>query len=204
MKKFTSSLLALVLCGTLVIQGCSTSWVTTLDSILAAAAPALVNILQIIAIAEGKPVNTSLEAKVAADAATLKTLANDFADASSAAAPAVCSQLQAAITTYGADVTDIEQLAQISDPITQQKVMVLSALVAGTVSTILAVVPSCTPKLASLLAGAPPLPLSTFITTYNKELVKSTGVVAVDNFTRSHKLHNHGKLVRVLTGGIAK
>ena len=39
--------------------GCSTAWVSTLDSILAAAAPALINILQIVAVAEGLPVNAT-------------------------------------------------------------------------------------------------------------------------------------------------
>jgi hypothetical protein len=54
--------------------GCSTAWVTILDSILAAAAPALINILQIVAMANGQPVNSNLTAKINADAAVIKTL----------------------------------------------------------------------------------------------------------------------------------
>jgi len=54
---------------------CSTAWVSTLDSILAAAAPALINILQIVAVANGQPMNTNLEAKINADATVIKTLA---------------------------------------------------------------------------------------------------------------------------------
>jgi hypothetical protein len=66
---------------------CSTAWVSTLDSILVAAAPALIDILQIAAVANGQPINTNLEAKINADATVIKTLAADFAEASSAAAP---------------------------------------------------------------------------------------------------------------------
>jgi len=66
---------------------CSTAWVSTLDSILAAAAPALIDILQIAAVANGQPINPSQEEKINADATVIKTLAADFAEASSAAAP---------------------------------------------------------------------------------------------------------------------
>jgi len=82
---------------------CSTAWVSTLDSILAAAAPALINILQIVAVANNQPVNSNLAAKINADAAVIKTLAADFAKASSGAAPGKCSQLQAAVADYQAD-----------------------------------------------------------------------------------------------------
>jgi hypothetical protein len=47
----------------------------------------LIDILQIAAVANGQPINTSLEAKINADATVIKTLAADFAEASSAAAP---------------------------------------------------------------------------------------------------------------------
>src|ERR1039458_2628080 len=66
----------------MVCTACSTAWVSTLDSILAAAAPALIDILQIVAVANGQPVNGNLEAKINADATVIKTLAADFAKAS--------------------------------------------------------------------------------------------------------------------------
>ena len=43
---------------------CSTAWVSTLDSILAAAAPALINILQVVAVANGRPLNGTLAVKI--------------------------------------------------------------------------------------------------------------------------------------------
>ena len=61
------SVLVVVLSLVVLCTACSTAWVSTLDSILAAAAPALVNILQIVAVANGQPVNSNLEAKINAD-----------------------------------------------------------------------------------------------------------------------------------------
>src|SRR5271168_2183796 len=82
---------------------CSTAWVSTLDSILAAAVPALINILQIVAVANNQPASSNLSAKINADAADIETLAADFAKASSGSAPGVCQQLQAAVGAYQAD-----------------------------------------------------------------------------------------------------
>lgn len=201
------ALLLMLSCVTLPIAGCSTTWVTTVEDILVAAAPALINILNIIAIAKGVPVNLALENKITTDAATVKTLAADFAAASSAAAPTVCAQLQAGISTYAADETQVMSLASVSDPATQTKIETLSALVAGTVTGILAVIPACsavTPaSMKALQATSVPVPLKTFVSSYNATLTVPTGNPAVDAFTRSHKVHVHGKFVRMISLGHA-
>lgn len=205
MKRFSKIAIVLILGLSLGLSGCSTAWVTTFDNILVAAAPALVNILNIVAIAEGKPVDAALVTKVNADAANLKTLASDFANASAAAAPGACSQLQAAINTYSADEAAVLQIAQVSNPATQQKVATLSALVAGTVSAILAVIPSCSAPPAALKAEfagkGVPLPLSSFVSSYNSVLVQKTGDANVDAYTAKHKIHVHSKFMRVITIG---
>ena len=179
---------------------CSTAWVSTLDSILAAAAPALVNILQIVALANGQPVNSNLEAKINADATVIKTLASDFAAASSSAAPGVCSRLNAAIGDYQADQALVLQVAQVSDPNTQTKIILLSDLVAGTVQAITAVIPSCQAN-AQAFITSPPYSLSTFVAHYNSILVAPTGNKAVDVATGKLKLHQHSKIARVVTFG---
>ena len=135
--------LAVALVLAMLCTGCSTAWVSTLDSILAAAAPALINILQIVAVAEGLPVNANLEAKINADATVIKTLAGDFAKASSGSAPGVCQELQGAVSAYEADQQLVLQVAQVSDPGTQTKIVLLTDLVGGTISAIAAVIPSC-------------------------------------------------------------
>lgn len=181
---------------------CSTAWVATLDSILAAAAPALINILEIAAIANGRPMNSNLAAKINTDATLIKTLAADFAKASAASAPGACQQLQAAVGAYQADQQLVLQVAQLSDPNTQTKITLLSNLVAGTVEAIIAVIPSC--NNASSHEGfrtTPPYSVSTFTARYNSVLVAPTGNAAVDAATVKLKLHRHSKLARSITLG---
>jgi hypothetical protein len=196
MKKYFVVLLSLVVFCT----ACSTAWVSTLDAILAAAAPALVNILQIVAVANGQPVNSTLEAKINADAAVIKTLAADFAKASATASPGVCSQLQAAIGVYQSDQELVLQGAQVSDPNTQTKITLLVGLVSSTVEAITAVIPSCQAN-AQAFKSVPPYSLSTFVAHYNGILITPTGNKTVDAATRKLQLHRHSKIVRAITFG---
>jgi len=198
MKKLLVVVLSLVMFCT----ACSTSWVATLDSILAAAAPALINILQIVAVANGKPLNSNLAAKITTDAAAIKTLAADFAKVSAGSAPGFCQQLQAAVSAYEADQQLVLQVAQVSDSNTQTKITLLVDLVAGTVQAITAVIPSCQNASSAQNFKAEPLyRLSTFADHYNSILVAKTGNAAVDATTPKLKLHRHSKLVQALTFG---
>jgi hypothetical protein len=180
---------------------CSTAWVSTLDSILAAAAPALINVLQIVAVANGKPMNSNLAAKINADAAVIKTLAGDFAKASAGSGSGVCQQLTAAIGVYGQDIAAVEQVAQVSDANTQIKIALLSSLVTGTVQAITAVIPSCQANAQASFKALPAYSVSTFADHYNSILVAPTGNAAVDAATPALKIHRHSKLVRALTFG---
>lgn len=199
MKKTCVFALSLVLLCT----ACSTAWVSTLDSILAAAAPALINILQIAAIANGQPVNAGLAAKVNADAALIKTLAGDFAQTSAASAPGVCQQLQSAIGAYQSDQQLVLQLAQVSDPNTQTKITLLSNLVAGTVEAITAVIPSCQNATSKqVFRAVPPYSVSSFTDHYNSLLTATTGNAAVDAATPKLKLYRHSRLARSISFGL--
>ncbi len=181
---------------------CSTAWVSTLDSILAAAAPALINILQIVAVANGQPLNSGLAAKINTDASDIKTLAGDFAKVSSSSAPGVCQQLQAAVSTYQADQQLVLQVVQVSDPNIQMKITLLANLVAGTVNAITAVIPPCQNAAATRsVSSAPPYSVSTFAERYNNILVSPTGNVAVDTATKKLRIHPHSKFVRAVTFG---
>jgi hypothetical protein len=198
----TRKALTVVLSLAMFSTACSTTWVSTLDSILAAAAPALVNILQIVAVANGQPVNANLAAKINADATIIKTLAGDFAKASSGSAPGACQHLQAAVNVYQADQQLVLQIAQVGDPNTQTKITLLADLVAGTVNAILAVIPSCqNAALTQNMKTAPSYSVSSFADHYNNILLTPTGNVAVDAATPTLKLHRHSKLVRAVTFG---
>ena len=196
MKKILVVALSLALFST----ACSTAWVSTLDSILSAAAPALIDILQIVSAANGKPMNSELAAKINTDSSAIETLASDFAKFSSLAAPGMCSQLDAAIGTYQQDQQTVLQLAQVSDQATQMKIVLLSGLVAGTIEAITAVIPSCQAN-TQVLKAAPPLNVKNFATSYNAILVAKTGNAAVDALTPKLVIHRHSKFVRVVTVG---
>lgn len=198
MKKALVMVMSLVLFCT----ACSTAWVGTLDSILVVAAPALVNILQIVAVANGKPMNGNLATKISTDTTILKTLASDFASASSLSAPALCQQLRAAVGVYQSDQELVLQAAEVSDSNTQAKITLLIGLVAGTVDAITAVIPSCQNAAVSRsMKAAPSYSLTTFAERYNGILLTPTGNPAVDAVTPALKLHPHSKLVRSLTLG---
>ena len=198
----TRKALVVVLSLAMLCTACSTAWVSTLDAILAAAAPALINILQIVAVANGQPVNANLAAKINTDATIIKTLAGDFAKASSGSAPGVCQQLQAAVNVYQADQQLVLQIAQVGDSNTQTKITLLADLVAGTVNAILAVIPSCqNAAVTRNMKTAPSYSVSSFANHYNSILLAPTGNAAVDAATPKLKLHQHSKLVRAVTFG---
>jgi hypothetical protein len=182
---------------------CSTAWVSTLDSILAAAAPALINILQIVAVANGQPMNANLATKINADATDIKTLASDFANASSGSAPGICQQLQGAVSAYQSDQQLVLQVAQVSDSNTQTKITLLADLVAGTVSAITAAIPSCqNAALSKSISRSSAYSVSTFAARYNSILLAPTGNAAVDSVTPKLKLHRHSRLARSVTFGL--
>jgi hypothetical protein len=200
MKKCLS---AFVLSLALFTTACSTAWVSTLDSILAAAAPALVNILEIVAAANGGTMNSNLAAKINTDAADIKTLAAAFAADQSTNA---CTTLENAIATYQADQQLVMQVAQVSDSATQTKIALLADLVAGTVQAITAVIPACQApaSVAKKFGASPPLKLSTFVSSYNTVLRAKTGNAAVDALTPKLTIHQHGKFARLASVGILK
>lgn len=193
-KALVTLLLPIIFC-----TACSTSWVSTVDSILSVAAPALINILEIVAVANGQSVNAVQVAKINTDASAIESLASDFAGASSLAAPGVCSELQTAIGVYQQDQQLVLSTAQVSDPNTETKITLLSDLVTGTVDAILAVLPSCHGSQIAASQSATPLSLKSFVTTYNTILTAKTGNAAVDALTVKCRLHQHSRFVRRVT-----
>jgi hypothetical protein len=202
---FVKGPLAVAIGLAMLCSGCSTAWVSTVDSILAAAAPALINILQIVSVAQGAPLNAGLETKINVDAAAIKTLAADFAKVSSGTAAGVCQQLQAAIGVYASDQQLVLQAAQVSDARTQAKITMLVELVAGTFDAITSAIPSCQNAAAvANLAARPSYRLSSFVSDYNRILLTPTGNLTVDAASPKLILHRHSKFMRFSTLGILR
>jgi len=201
MKYLTKGLLALVLCYTITLQGCSLAWVGTLDTILSAAAPALNNVLTIISLAQNKPVNTVLEAKITADAANLKVLAADFAK-DSGNTPTACQELQAGVTVFNDDAAVVLSLVQASG---SSNVAAIFAAADAFVVAIVGLIPACASP-AAIKASKLAIPAkvaginsNALVSNYNNVLTKKTGNAVVDAYAASHKVHGHSKLVRIVT-----
>jgi hypothetical protein len=198
-------ILVFTLSVAIVLTGCSAAWISTIDSILAVAAPALIDILQIVAVANNQPLNSGLAAKINTDASAIELLARDFAKASSASSSGICQQLEAAINTYEIDQQLVLQVAQVSDTNTQTKITLLADLVAGTIQAITAVIPSC--QNAASTRGfkvRSDLTLRDFVTEYNAILKIETGNAAVDALTPKLAIHQHSKIERAMTLGLLK
>jgi hypothetical protein len=208
--KIVKPCLALILCCTMFLSGCG--WLSTAESILSAAAPALLNILQIVAVVNGRPMDSGLAAKINGDAANLKTVLSDYAAAQAAAKPGMCPQLQAALNLYESDLPLVMQVAQVSDQNTQSKILILSGLIVGVFNTLEPLIPGCqAPPSASVRTMTANLnlrpatvDLHTFIPAYNAALTSPTGNPTLDEATKRMKLHRHSKAVRIITFGIAK
>ncbi|MGB6249509.1 MAG: hypothetical protein WCC78_16075 [Terriglobales bacterium] len=199
MRKVLIVVLSLALSST----ACSTAWVSTLDSILAAAAPALINILQIVSVANSEPMNSTLAAKIDDDAVAIKTLAADFAKDGGSNA---CTILQNAVATYQVDQALVLQLAQVKDSNTQTKIALLADLVSGTIGAITAVIPACQPSTASPKSADVErlLKLEHFVASYNVILTARTGNAPVDAATPKLVIHQHSKVARYVSLGVLK
>jgi uncharacterized protein with PIN domain len=205
--KMKKSILAVALCLALVVQGCSLAWVSKLDTIIVALAPALINALNIVAIYEGKPANTALEAKITADAASLKTIATDLTNASAATAPTACAQAQAAVETLTSDASAVLQIIQVSSAATTTNAMAVFQAGYAIVETVVSLIPSCaSPTTAAARAQVKlaTLDANSLVSNYNAKLATVTGYPLVDAYNKSHKLHAHSWAARTLSFGHQK
>jgi hypothetical protein len=204
MRQTPKALLVLLLAPLLALQGCSTAWISKLDTILAAAAPALINVLNIVSIAEGKPVNTGLEAKITADAASLKVIAAQLA-AATANTTTVCQQTQAAVAVFGDDFNAVLQIVQVSNAATQTNAILVFQAADAIFLTISALIPSCAPPVvASIVFRINTLDANTLISNYNAALDKPTGKPLVDAYNKKHHVHGHSWLARTASFGHQK
>jgi hypothetical protein len=195
MKK---QLLAVALAISLVFAGCS---VSQFEAVLNEIAPAVLTILQIVQLLKGGTVNTAAVSKISADVAGLEKLYSDWQAADAANQGSVAGQINAGFSVLTQDLTQVLSIAQVSDPNTQAKITALIGLIETAVNIAEAAIPA-TKARATLTAIE--LTANGLADSYDKILVARTGNATVDAFTPHHKIHNHGKFVRVVTAGVAK
>lgn len=183
--------------------GCSFAWVGTLEGYLKIAAPAIVQILELIALAKGVSVNPALVAKVNGDAAALQTLAASIDKASQQDIPSSCAAFNVGLQTFIADLPTLESIGQVSNPTHQAQIQDALLLAQGVVGDIEAPIKACqaqSPVKASFALAVASTRIkspSDFVSQYNK-------VMDRDSATKSLKIHLHSKTVRTLTLGFAQ
>jgi len=206
MKYITKGLVVILLSYSLLLQGCSLAWVGTLDTVLAAAAPALNNVLTIISLAENKPINTVLEAKITADAANLKVLAAAFASASGTA-PTTCQEVRAAANVLNDDASTVLALVNASG---SSNVAAIFAAADAFVVVIIGLIPACSTPVAvkaskdSVPAKLAKINVNALVSNYNQVLTRPSGKAAVDAYAKANQIHAHSKFIRVATFGVQK
>lgn len=186
----------LLLSLTLTAAGCSAAWLSTFDNYLQIAGPMLIQIIDIIAIAQGKPAPAGLVAKINADSAAVKAVAASVQAATSQNVQGTCGQFNLAVSTFASDLSSVEQLAQINDPTTQATVNNAVSIAQQALAEVEAPIAACqaaptgTEAMARLRAGA-------YVVKSPEDCVKRFNA-AVDP---KHHIHLHSKLVRVITFG---
>lgn len=150
---------------------------------------------------------TSLGQKIQTDAALVQKLYTDYE--SNVGNGGAWNDLNAAFTTFSADVQQAFALAQVANPVVQGKIV---AMVAAA-QTLFAIIESLLPsppasagpaavKSAHFAAHAPSQAgwtLGDCVTSWNKLMVTKTGNTALDASTAKMQIHIHSWLLRQVT-----
>ncbi len=226
--------LALALCVSVVLAGCSTDWVVEAEQIVAALIPAATNIVALVAAMQGKSVSAgdlntiqSAGTQAGADLQLIQALIGAYQKADETAKPGILNQIQTAITAAQANLQGLLPALHIQDAATQAKVTAMVGIVLSEVQSLAALVPVVSARAGSLTPtpsardgrsgqalaaksaarmGHPQLPLSAgeFVSSYNATLSAKTGNSELDRATAGLQIHLHSKVERVATAGVLK
>jgi len=213
--------LALVLCMSIGLAGCSTDWIVEAEQIVAVLIPAATNIVALVAALQGKSVSAgdlktiqSAGAQAGADLELIQALIAAYQKADETEKPGILNQIQTAINTVQANLQGLLPALHIQDAATQAKVTAVVGIVLSEVQSLAAIVPvvsasAVAPTLAAKSAarmGHPQLPLSAseFVSSYNATLSAKTGNAELDRATAGLQIHLHSRVERVASAGVLK
>jgi len=210
--------LALALCLTIGLAGCSTSWIGEAEEIVAALIPAASNLVALVAALQGKTISASDLATIqnagtqaGADLQLIQSLITAYEKADAAAQPGIMNQIESAIGAVQGLLEGLLPALHIKDATTQAKITAVVGIVLSEVQSLAAIIPIVTksPTFAAQNAakmGHPRAPLSAnaFVASYNATMTAKTGNAALDRATSGLKIHSHGKLARWGTAGVLK
>jgi hypothetical protein len=212
---------ALVLCLTITLAGCSTAWIGEAQEIVAALIPAAANVIALVAALEGKTVSAAdLQAiqnagtQAGADLQLIQSLIAAYQKADAGTQPGILNQIESAIAAVQSNLQGLLTGLHIQDAATQAKITAVVGLVLSEVQSLAAIVPivkDSTQSQNARLNGAPrtvvtkaPLSANEFVKSYNATMTAKTGNAELDKATASLEIHRHGKLARWATLGVLR
>lgn len=223
-RNFGRAVLAIVLCGTLILSGCSSNWIREAEQIVAVLLPAAANLVTLVAAMQGKTVTAGDLATIqnagkeaGADLQLIQSLIAAYDKADAAAKPGILNQIQNAIGAVQGNLQGLLMGMHIKDAATQAKVTAVVGLLLSEVQSLAAVLPivqgnQMSAKIPALAAksaastGHPriPLPASEFVKSYNATLTSKTGNAELDRATSTLQIHLHSRVERVASAGMLK
>jgi hypothetical protein len=218
---------AVVLCLTVILAGCSTTWFQEAEEIVAALIPAAGNIVALVAAVQGKGVSANdmqmiqnAGAQAAADLQLIQSLMTAYEKADASAQPGIMNQIESAIAAVQANLRGLLPALHIQDAATQAKVTAVIGIVLSEVESLAGVIPvirgqgsgasgqgSNPVAQIATRAGQPtraPLSAREFVSSYNATITAKTGNAALDRATAGLRIHQHGKTERVVSAGLLK
>ncbi|MFZ1005296.1 MAG: hypothetical protein WAN65_00560 [Candidatus Sulfotelmatobacter sp.] len=211
--------MAMVLCGTMTLVGCSTAWISEAEQIVAALIPAAANILTLVTALHGQSVSAedlkiiqNTGSQVGADLQLIESLLTAYRTSDAAAQPGLLNQIQTATSAVQSSLGSLLPALHIRDETTQAKVSVVIGLVLSEVESLSAIVPlvnpSASPAMIAMVAKQakkqPPLTATEFVASYNATITAKTGNAALDDATAGMRIHMHGRFARYASLGILK
>ena len=220
------AVVGLVLCLTMMLSGCSTDWIAQAGQIVAVLIPAAANLVTLVGALQGRTVSVadlqavqSAGSQAAADLQIIQSLVAAYEKADAAAKPGILNQIQNAINAVQANLQGLLPALHIKDAATQAKITAVVGILLSEVQSLAAVVPVLQGKSPTSAAknaadmghpagavqqGRVPLSASEFVASYNATLTAKTGNADVDRVAAGLRIHAHGAVARVVSGGVLK
>jgi hypothetical protein len=212
-------LMAIVLCGTMIWTGCSTTWVSEAEQIVAALIPATANLVALMAALQGESVSAgdlqtiqNAGAEAGKDLQLMQSLIAQYQKADAAAQPGLLNQIQSAMGAVQSTLNGLLPALRIKDAATQAKLSAVIGILLAEVQSMVAIVPfvnggASTPTRVNAVRQARkqvPLTAREFVEGYNATMTAKTGNRILDDAAARMRIHLHGEFARWASAGILK
>lgn len=218
-NRFERGALALVLCITMTLAACSTTWIGQAEEVVAVLIPAATNILTLVATLQGTSISAgdlqtiqNAGTQAGADLQLIQSLITAYQNADATTKVGILNQIQTAIGTVQTNLQAVLPALHIQDTATQAKITAVVGIVLSEVQSLAAIVPLLSPNTSKMMTAKAavqtkkqaPLTAEEFVKSYNATLTAKTGNPELDRVTSGLQIHAHGKMARVATAGMLK